>query len=276
MKTTICYMTIFYDHDLFANVCLLQNSCLVSPVRPGIMPGVAYARLCLLAGLCPARPSVSPGSQLIVRAPSLAAWQPLINNTFNIQHSEWSREKPGSVRYCVQPPGVQVLSASARPGVRGGRQMRSLPDSPGPVCLSLVSHSFVIQILTRTELEHGRRPEPRRDFKSSPRLEISFWETLQPRRQSDTSWRALLPSHDSDHKRVNHTLSKSLSWIFSVWRGLEVILLWDTIIDIPPPSIKTRSWQWGCLRVTPVSASIAPCCNLDSITHHQIQSPPVS
>ena len=56
------------------------------------MPGVAYARLwlCLLAGLCPARLSVSPGSQLIVRAPSLAAWQPLINNTFNIQHSDWS------------------------------------------------------------------------------------------------------------------------------------------------------------------------------------------
>ena len=133
--------------------------------------------LSLLAGLCSAPARVV---RLLVPAPA-TGHQPLINNTFGIQHSgQRTREKNLRVSDIeAQISSVQVLSACAlgvRPRSphlsRATDAPRLVWPGPGsrPVCLS----QFCDSDSDSDRALHRHRPEPsERDFKSSPAADCS-------------------------------------------------------------------------------------------------------
>ena len=141
---------------------------------------MAGCRLCpVVAGVCPARPSVS---LLAVDSPGTRAWQPLINNTFNIQHS--GREKPvcvSDIEPIDQPSGRQVLSASA-PGVsESGDRCDTRKLLAGGTGLSLSrlsqfcdSDSDSDRACTGAGQSHGASRVRLQIIPGCPRREISF------------------------------------------------------------------------------------------------------
>ena len=154
--------------------------CCIFPVSPSARVSLMCELaewLSLLAGLCSAPARVV---RLLVPAPA-TGHQPLINNTFGIQHSgQRTREKNLRVSDIeAQISSVQVLSACAlgvRPRSphlsRATDAPRLVWPGPGsrPVCLS----QFCDSDSDSDRALHRHRPEPsERDFKSSPAADCS-------------------------------------------------------------------------------------------------------